>query len=74
MGELRFRDRPMFEFVSSLEKTREKAIYMKRQESLEEESLPTYTSPPPPEASSSSGTSVAFGVTIDNPPGYDASL
>lgn len=35
--EMRFKDRGMFEFVGTLEKTREKAIYMKRQALLEDE-------------------------------------
>lgn len=35
--ELRFKDRAMFEFVSLLEKTRERAIYMKRQAASEDE-------------------------------------
>lgn len=30
-AEVRFKDRAMFEFVSLLEKTRERAIYMRRQ-------------------------------------------
>ena len=34
---VRFKDRAMFEFVSLLEKTRERAIYMKRQAREEEE-------------------------------------
>jgi len=35
--EVRFKDRAMFEFVSLLEKTRERAIYMSRQSADEEE-------------------------------------
>lgn len=38
-AELRFKDRAMFEFVSLLEKTRERAIYMKRQAAEDEEGL-----------------------------------
>ncbi|KAG6861945.1 hypothetical protein C0995_009129 [Termitomyces sp. Mi166 len=38
-AELRFKDRAMFEFVSLLEKTRERAIYMKRRSAEEEEGL-----------------------------------
>ena len=36
--EIRFKDRAMFEFVSLLEKTRERAIYMRRQMAEDEES------------------------------------
>lgn len=36
-AEIRLRDRAMFEFVSLLEKTRERAIYMKRQAVTEDE-------------------------------------
>jgi len=66
-AELRFRDRAMFEFVSILEKTREKAIYMKRQAVVEdEEGLPSYTSP-----AETVSTSIVAGVPVENPPGYD---
>lgn len=34
---VKFKDRAMFEFVSLLEKTRERAIYMRRQAREEEE-------------------------------------
>lgn len=37
--EIRFKDRAMFEFVSLLEKSRERAIYMKRQVDEDEEGL-----------------------------------
>lgn len=37
--EVRFKDRAMFEFVSLLEKARERAIYMKRQLAEEDEGL-----------------------------------
>ncbi|KAH7909449.1 hypothetical protein BJ138DRAFT_230392 [Hygrophoropsis aurantiaca] len=58
--EIRFNDRGIFEFVNTLEKTRERAIYMKRQSSLEEdEGLPVYTSSAGPSAHE------------DMPPGYD---
>lgn len=66
-AELRFKDRAMFEFVSLLEKTRERAIYMKRQAADDEEGLPTYTSP-----GESSSVSLSMGAPIDNPPGYNA--
>ncbi|KAL1747277.1 hypothetical protein HDZ31DRAFT_32416 [Schizophyllum fasciatum] len=66
-GELRFKERPMFEFVALLEKTRERAIYMARQTEADDENLPTYTSP-----SGTSAVSFVGGVPVDNPPGYDA--
>ncbi|KAG6825718.1 hypothetical protein H0H92_002718 [Tricholoma furcatifolium] len=61
-AELRFKDRAMFEFVSLLEKTRERAIFMKRQAAEDESELPLYES----RAESSAGT------PADNPPGYNA--
>ncbi|KAF9498640.1 hypothetical protein BDN71DRAFT_1487426 [Pleurotus eryngii] len=60
-------DKAMFEFVSLLEKTREKAIYMKRHGAEEEEGLPTYTYP-----AESSTVSYVGDVPVDNPPSYDA--
>ncbi|KAI0727262.1 hypothetical protein C8Q72DRAFT_876400 [Fomitopsis betulina] len=63
-AELRFKDKGLFEFVSALEKTRERAVYMKRQ-TAEEDELPTYT---PAEAGSSS---YASRIPDDAPPGYD---
>ena len=38
-AEVRLKDKGIFEFVSVLEKTRERAIYMKRQSADEEEGL-----------------------------------
>ena len=64
--EIRFKDRAMFEFASMLEKTREKAIYMKKQAAEEEEGLPTYTSP-----AETSSVTIVGGVPVDNPPGYN---
>ncbi|KXN81733.1 UPF0664 stress-induced protein C29B12.11c [Leucoagaricus sp. SymC.cos] len=67
-AEVRFKDRAMFEFVSLLEKTRERAIYMSRQSADDiDESLPTYTTP----AESSSTVLMREGVPVENPPGYD---
>ncbi|TFK59178.1 hypothetical protein BDN72DRAFT_827824 [Pluteus cervinus] len=64
-AEIRFKDKAMFEFVSLVEKTRERAIYMKRQAAEEEEEgPPTYTYP-------SESSSTAGGVPTENPPGYD---
>ena len=37
------KEKGLFEFVSSLEKTRERAIYMRRQSCDEEEGLREYT-------------------------------
>ncbi|OBZ70482.1 Cell cycle serine/threonine-protein kinase hsk1, partial [Grifola frondosa] len=68
-AEIRMRDKGIFEFVSSLEKTRERAVYMKRQSADEEEGLPSYMSPA--DAPSSSSSFVAR-VPEDNPPGYEA--
>ncbi|KAF8687551.1 hypothetical protein AX14_003648 [Amanita brunnescens Koide BX004] len=65
---VRFKDRAMFEFVSLLEKTRERAIYMKRQaREEEEEGLPSYTGP----AESSHSVTMIGSIPVDNPPGYD---
>ncbi|KAF8345617.1 hypothetical protein F5887DRAFT_965917 [Amanita rubescens] len=65
---VKFKDRAMFEFVSLLEKTRERAIYMRRQAQSDEEDegLPSYTEP---EASNS--VTMVGSVPVDNPPGYD---
>ncbi|EJD01682.1 uncharacterized protein FOMMEDRAFT_89738 [Fomitiporia mediterranea MF3/22] len=38
-AEIRFKDRGMFQFVSTLEKSRERAIYMKRQAASDEDTL-----------------------------------
>lgn len=38
-AEIRLKDKGIFEFASSLDKTRERAIYMKRQQVEEEDSL-----------------------------------
>jgi len=59
---VRFKDRAMFEFISLLEKTRERTIYMKRQQMMDDddEGLPSYTTP------AESGNE-----PLENPPGYD---
>ncbi|KAJ7229106.1 hypothetical protein GGX14DRAFT_416711 [Mycena pura] len=67
-AEVRFKDTPMFQFVAILEKTRERAIYMKRQEAENEEGLPIYTSPSEGSSTSSAGVNT---VPVDNPPGYE---
>lgn len=41
-AEIRLKDKGIFEFVSSLEKTRERAVYMRRQSADEEEGLREY--------------------------------
>ncbi|PSR77272.1 hypothetical protein PHLCEN_2v7965 [Hermanssonia centrifuga] len=66
--EVRLFDKGLFEFVSILEKTRERAIYMKRQMADEEEGLPGYTSP----ATGPSGPSGSTPMPDEAPPGYDA--
>ncbi|KAG2115905.1 uncharacterized protein F5147DRAFT_383899 [Suillus discolor] len=63
--EIRFYDRGLFEFVSVLEKTRERVVYMKRQAAMEDdENLPAYTS-----SGSAPGSSNSYA---DTPPGYVA--
>ncbi|KAI0638559.1 hypothetical protein C8Q77DRAFT_1091701 [Trametes polyzona] len=67
-AEIRFKDKGLFEFTTSLEKTRERAIYMKRQSAEEEEGLPAYSTPGPSGASS---PYVPGDIPSENPPGYD---
>ncbi|KIJ69907.1 hypothetical protein HYDPIDRAFT_78615 [Hydnomerulius pinastri MD-312] len=62
--EIRFLNTGMFRFVGTLEKTREKAIYMRRRSMEDEENLPEYSSP-----STSAGGPATYG---DMPPGYDS--
>ncbi|KAI0092097.1 hypothetical protein BDY19DRAFT_928323 [Irpex rosettiformis] len=66
-AEIRLKDKGLFEFVSVLEKTRERAIYMKRSGADEEEGLPGYSTP-----SNSAGSSTATIIPDEAPPGYDA--
>ncbi|KAI9508139.1 hypothetical protein F5148DRAFT_1284398 [Russula earlei] len=63
-SEIRLKNQGIFQFVSLLEKTRERAVYMKRQMRDEEETLPAYPSPLP--APSRGG-----GTPIDAPPSYE---
>ncbi|KAH9062266.1 hypothetical protein EDB87DRAFT_1559428 [Lactarius vividus] len=63
-AEIRLKNQPIFQFVSSLEKTRERAVYMRRQIQDEEDTLPAYASP-------QQGPSRGGGTPIDAPPGYD---
>ncbi|KAF7969929.1 hypothetical protein HWV62_20081 [Athelia sp. TMB] len=71
-AEIRLKDKGIFEFVGVVEKTRERAIYMKRQKAEEEEEdgLPVYTSP----TTVPTGSSQALAPPADGPPGYDASI
>lgn len=85
--EVRFRDRAMFEFVSLLEKARERAIYMKKQPEEDDETLRMLTIYAPMNpfelinglniasystpAAGSSTVSIVGGVPVENPPGYD---
>ncbi|KAI0775865.1 hypothetical protein BD413DRAFT_602409 [Trametes elegans] len=65
-AEVRVKDKGLFHFASSLDKTRERAIYMKRQSAEEEEGLRSTPGP--------SGPSTPFApgdVPAENPPGYD---
>ncbi|KAF9527991.1 hypothetical protein CPB83DRAFT_855148 [Crepidotus variabilis] len=64
--EVRFKDRAMFEFVSLLEKARERSIYMKRLPEEDDENLPSYSTP-----AESSSVSMVGGIPVENPPGYD---
>ncbi|KAF9226742.1 hypothetical protein BS17DRAFT_776059, partial [Gyrodon lividus] len=61
--EIRFLKIGMFQFVNMLEKTRLKAIFMKRLSMEDEENLPEYSSP-----STSAGGPAPYA---DLPPGYD---
>lgn len=81
--ELRFKERAMFEFVSLLEKSRERAIYMKRQGAEDEEGLRQYhhsimeyivlTVPLASYTTPAESSSVTLvgGIPIENPPSYD---
>lgn len=72
--EVRFKDRAMFEFVALLEKTRERAIYMKRQ--VSEEALREYpincSIMSPTIAATYTSPVESSSVPADNPPGYEA--
>ncbi|KAJ7067855.1 hypothetical protein C8F01DRAFT_1116003 [Mycena amicta] len=69
-AEVRFKNTPMFSFVAILEKTRERAIYMKRQDAENEEGLPVYTSPSEGSSSSSAGGR-PITIPADAPPSYE---
>jgi len=66
-AELRIKDRPMFQFVSTLEKVRERSLYMRRQSLDEDEGPPMYTSP----AAESSVSYFVMATPADQPPMYD---
>ncbi|THH11081.1 hypothetical protein EW146_g8169 [Bondarzewia mesenterica] len=68
-AEIRLKDQGLFQFVSVLEKTRERAIYMKRQAMDDDENLPAYATPTPTEPASSSRVG---GTPLGAPPSYDA--
>jgi len=68
-AEIRLKDKGIFEFASSLEKTRERVVYMKRSQLEEEDGLPVYTSPT---SAGPSGPSIGAQVHADDPPGYEA--
>jgi len=73
-AELRLKDRGLFQFVALLEKSREKAIYMKRQTESEADTLPLYETPAQsstPEPSAMQPTAV-HAEPGELPPGYDA--
>ncbi|KAI9467318.1 hypothetical protein BJY52DRAFT_1201621 [Lactarius psammicola] len=73
-AEIRLKNQGIFQFVSSLEKTRERAVYMKRQIQDEEDIPPCanhITSLFPAYASPQQGPSRGGGTPIDAPPGYD---
>ncbi|KAI0065868.1 hypothetical protein BV25DRAFT_1868587 [Artomyces pyxidatus] len=63
-AEFRLKNQGLFQFVSTLEKTRERALYMKRQATEDEENLPAYASP-------AATSSRAPGTPLDAPPGYE---
>jgi hypothetical protein len=87
-AEIRLKGRPMFEFVSVLEKTRERALYMKRQAAEEEEEAPRepidcivlYPTEVASPLASYTSPGPSLSVTpaprvpppAENPPGYDA--
>jgi len=70
-AEIRLKDKGLFEFVSSLEKTRERAVYMRRQSCDEEEGLPSYNSPAGPSLSTTP-VPTNSETPLDAPPAYDA--
>lgn len=70
-AEVRLKEKGLFEFVSALEKTRERAIYMRRQSCDEEEGLPSYGSPAGPSLSGTPAP-IVTETPLDAPPAYDA--
>ncbi|THH07180.1 hypothetical protein EW145_g3567 [Phellinidium pouzarii] len=74
-AEIRLKDRGLFQFVSLLEKSRERAIYMKRQAQSDDDTLPLYDSRSAertPEPSMTSTSQAGPSTPGDLPPGYDA--
>ncbi|KAH9854968.1 hypothetical protein C2E23DRAFT_867070 [Lenzites betulinus] len=66
-AEVRFKEKGLFEFTNALEKTRERAIYMKRQSADEEDGLRDTPGP----SGSSSPYPPPADIPSENPPGYD---
>ncbi|GBE80166.1 hypothetical protein BKA93DRAFT_116621 [Sparassis latifolia] len=69
-AEVRFMNKGIFEFASALDKTRERALYMRRQSADEEEGLPSYSTPG--DAPGPSSYVPASNVPNDSPPSYEA--
>ncbi|THH31896.1 hypothetical protein EUX98_g2266 [Antrodiella citrinella] len=72
-AEIRMKEKGIFEFASTLDKTRERAVYMKRQQADEEEGLPTYSTPAgtPGLEAGPSNASYTGGVPSELPPAYE---
>ncbi|GJJ07070.1 hypothetical protein Clacol_001269 [Clathrus columnatus] len=68
-AEIRFKDHPMFGFVSALDKLRERAVFMKRESAYLGEDLPMYSSQAASGANSPRASTIA---PVEPPPGYDA--
>ncbi|KAH9998296.1 hypothetical protein BJV77DRAFT_981102 [Russula vinacea] len=80
-SEIRLKNEGIFQFVSLLEKTRERAVYMRRQMKDEEDALRTMSPFPcycililwsAAYVSPSQGPSRGGGTPVDAPPGYEA--
>ncbi|TCD61964.1 hypothetical protein EIP91_007674 [Steccherinum ochraceum] len=70
-AEIRMKEKGIFEFASSLDKTRERAVYMKRQQADEEEGLPTYSTPAGTPSNEPGPSVFTGGVPSDLPPAYE---
>jgi len=70
--ELRFKDQPMLPFINVLDKSRERAVY-RRRDAMFEDDLPTYSSSATPQpGESASPPAVSSTQATEPPPGYDA--